>query len=206
MGVEAATVVAATAEAAKLEAARLEAIKVKAEAEAAKAEVDRVQAEAEAAKAEAVRIEAANAKIEAAKVGSTAYDEKEGDLIKNLKKIKVRKEKKEKVQKGDRNTTVTRDADVLPAMEIFEGSSISLEKMMSEKEKKEEKKVRMEKRESIKALVTDVQPGKSFDELTTHYQGKEDILLNHLTKLKAKKDEKDKIQKGDKQVDTKSLD
>merc|ERR1712194_616324 len=232
--VVAATAEAAKLEVARVEAARLEAIKVKAEAEAAKAEVDRVEAEAEAAKveiaraeaeekaakvegvrleaeakaakAEAVRIEAANAKIEAAKVESTAYDEKEGDLIKNLKKIKVRKEKKEKVQKGDRNITVTRDADVLPAMEIFEGSSISLEKMMSEKEKKEEKKVRMEKRESIKALVTDVQPGKSFDELTTHYQGKEDILLNHLTKLKAKKDENDKIQKGDKQVDTKSLD
>merc|ERR1712194_838733 len=143
--------VQAEAEAAKVEIARAEA-----DEKAAKVEGVRLEAEAKAAKAEAVRIEAANAKIEAAKVGSTAYDEKEGDLIKNLKKIK---EKKEKVQKGDRNTTVTRDADVLPAMEIFEGSSISLEKMMSEKEKKEEKKVRMEKRESIKALVTDVQPG-----------------------------------------------
>merc|ERR1712238_5676 len=52
--------------------------------------------------------------------------------------------------------------------------------------KKAERKMLLVKRESVKALVAEVKPGKSVDDLMTTYEGKEDDLIKNLEKMKDK--------------------
>merc|ERR1711957_664989 len=65
----------------------------------------------------------------------------------------------------------------------------NLEKMKDKQGRNEERKSeKMIKHESIKALVTETNPGKSAEELIAAYDGKEDELIKNLSKMKDKQE------------------
>merc|ERR1711957_790002 len=110
-----------------------------------------------------------------------AHDGREDDLIKNLKMMQTKQAKgaqraevKSLVESID---TVKSGEEMLDAYEGKEDELIkNLEKMKTKQSKKAERKMLLVKRESVKALVAEVKPGKSVDDLMTTYEGKEDDL------------------------------
>merc|ERR1712194_697335 len=121
-----------------------------------------------------------------------AYEGKEDDLLKNLKKMKSKQDVggaavAEDPQKGAKQPSIRElvtevdpgktAEELLTAYDGKEDDLIkNLEKMKAKKEKKEEKEAKMVKRESIKTLVAEVNPGTSAEELIAAYDGKEDDL------------------------------
>merc|ERR1711957_66638 len=86
----------------------------------------------------------------------TAYDGKEDELIKNLEKMKTKQEKKAKSQlKLDAAATGDPEADKRAALQ-----------------------------EQVRALVKSTSPGKSANDLLAAYEGREEELISHLSKLK----------------------
>merc|ERR1712232_1099156 len=81
---------------------------------------------------------------------------------------------------------------------------------------KQEAKAKKEKREQVRLLVDQTNPGKTADELLAAYEGKDDELIKNLTKMKSKQELKKAksvkketpaapINKGDDKDATKSL-
>merc|ERR1711906_57394 len=94
-----------------------------------------------------------------------AYEGREEDLLKNLKKMESKRARKDGAAVAG---AVAASVEKKPAVD-------------PEKAKKQE---------SIRALVTEVQPGKTAEELMTAYDGKEDDLIRNLEKMKSKKERK----------------
>merc|ERR1712194_985626 len=134
------------------------------------------------------------------------YEGKEDELIKNLKKMKSKQEvaaaeekKTEDPNKAAKQANIRslvtetnpgKTADeLIVAYDGKEDDLIkNLEKMKTKQSKKAERKMLPVKRESVKALVAGVKPGKSVDDLMTTYEGKEDDLIKNLEKMKDKQE------------------
>merc|ERR1711966_490532 len=99
-----------------------------------------------------------------------AYEGREEELLKNLKKVESKGAKK--------------DGAAMAGAVAAGAVAASVEKKPAVDPEK------AKKQESIRALVTEVQPGKTAEELMTAYDGKEDDLIRNLEKMKSKKEGK----------------
>mmetsp|Transcript_1308 Transcript_1308/g.1741 ORF Transcript_1308/g.1741 Transcript_1308/m.1741 type:complete len:203 (+) Transcript_1308:3-611(+) len=147
--------------------------------------------------------------VESTKPGKTAdeliaaYDGKEDELIKNLKKMKSKQDIREKKTKQSEirslvdETNPGKTADELIA--AYEGKEDELIKNLKKMKSKQELKASKAKassrevspvaavRDEITQLVAKTNPGKSASDLLAAYEGREQELLSHLRKLQSSK-------------------
>merc|ERR1711966_275204 len=136
----------------------------------------------------------------------TAYDGKEDDLIRNLEKMKSKKSKKDLATKQTSIRELVAETnpgksaeELITAYEGKEDELIkNLEKMKKKQDKQKAKSARKldaaaddadaDKRnalqEQVRTLVKETSPGKSADDLLAAYEGREEELIAHLSKLK----------------------
>ena len=127
----------------------------------------------------------------------TAYDGKEDDLIRNLEKMKSKKERKvekdgEKAKKQESIRALVSELETGKTAEelmtAYDGKEDDLIRNLEKMKSKKSKKELATKQTSIRELVAETNPGKSAEELITAYEGKEDELIKNLEKMKKKQD------------------
>lgn len=140
-----------------------------------------------------------------------AYEGREDELIKNLEKMKAKKERNSLVAEKQQSvrllvdeTSPGKTAEELLAMYDGKEDELikNLEKMKAKQEATKEAEQqepvqeikpdleKSRKHESIRMLVEETGPGKTAEELLAAYDGKEDELIKNLEKMKAKQDQK----------------
>lgn len=100
-----------------------------------------------------------------------AYDGKEDELIKNLTKMKSKKDAQAVEAENKAKAVENVDLGAL-ADEMAAGVDADIKKASLRKE--------------VKSLVAETNPGKTAEELLEAYEGKEEELVKHLQKLKAR--------------------
>merc|ERR1711966_71088 len=122
----------------------------------------------------------------------TAYDGKEDDLIRNLEKMKSKKSKKDLATK---QTSIRELVAETNPGESAEELITAYEGKEDEQKAKSARKLdaaaddadadkRTALQEQVRTLVKETSPGKSADDLLAAYEGREEELIAHLSKLK----------------------
>jgi len=138
-----------------------------------------------------------------------AYDGKEDELIKNLTKMKTKKDAKIKKQKHVEITSLVESTNPGKSAEelivAYDGKEDELIKNLTKMKSKQDLKASGKKsvtiapdatgngsdkdarRKMVQALVAETNPGKNADDLLKAYEGREEELVTHLKKLKKSK-------------------
>jgi len=141
----------------------------------------------------------------------TMYDGKEDELIKNLTKMKSKNletsaqaSKQASIKSLVDETNPGKSAEELLTM--YDGKEDELIKNLTKMKSKQnlQTSAKANKEASIRSLVDDTNPGKSAEELLTMYDGKEDELIENLTKMKSKQNLQTSA-KANKQASIRSL-